>query len=114
MSVREIQQVTPVPRMVFVRPAVGRLEDLTSTCVSTLHHAADTFVLNNDDVSSFAVPPVEPPLLAIEYQQPAEEGLPPSPHCPCWRPQHYPLGRYQHPPPIVTMARKDPNGSPWI
>ena len=46
--------------MVFVRPIVGRLEDLTSTCVSTFHHAADTFGLNNDDVSAPAVPLQDP------------------------------------------------------
>ena len=47
--------------MVFVRPIAGRVEDFTSTCVSTFHHAADTFVLINDVVLSFAVPPVDTP-----------------------------------------------------
>ena len=78
--------------MVLVHPIVGRLEDLTSTCVSTFHHVADLFVLNNDDVSFFAVPLVDPPLLAIEYRQRAEEELPPL-HYQCWRSPHYPLGR---------------------
>ena len=82
MSVREPQQVTPVPKMVFVRPIVGRLEDLTSTCASTFHHAAHTFGLNNDDESLPAVPLVNTPsLLAMEYRQRAEEGCTPL-HCP--------------------------------
>ena len=109
---RETQQVPPLPRMVFVCPIVGRLEDLTSTCVSTFHHAADTFGLNTNDVSSFAVPPVEPPLLAIEYQQRPYEGFYPT----------FALSVLETPalsfwegstPSIVTMAAKDSNGSPW-
>ena len=60
--IHETQQVPSVPRIVFVRPIVGRLEDLTSTCISTFHHTADTFVLNNDEVSSPALPLVEPPV----------------------------------------------------
>ena len=63
MCTREAQQVPSVPRMDFLRPIVGRLEDLTSTCVSNSHHLVDTFGLNNDDVSSPAVPLVDPPFV---------------------------------------------------
>ena len=80
--------------MVFLCPIVGHLEDLTSTCVSTFHHAADKFGLNDDDVSLLTVHPEDPPfLLAIKYRggQRTEEGLPLP--CQCWRPPHYSLGR---------------------
>ena len=45
----------------FCCPIFGHLEDLTSICVSTFHHAADTFGQNNDDVSLRAVPLLDPP-----------------------------------------------------
>ena len=53
---RETQRVSPIPKVVFVRPIVGRLEDLTTACLTTFHHSADTFELNNEDGSLHAVP----------------------------------------------------------
>ena len=59
---RETQRVPPIPRVVFARPIVGRLEDLTTACLTTFHHsAADTFELNNEDGSLRAVPQLDPP-----------------------------------------------------
>ena len=58
---RETQRVSPIPRVVFVRPIVGRLEDLTTACLTSFHHSADTFGLNNDDGSLRAVPQLDPP-----------------------------------------------------
>ena len=57
----EAQRVSPLPRVVFVRPIGGRLEDLTHECLTTFGHSADAFVLSTDTVPSFAVPPVDPP-----------------------------------------------------
>ena len=76
---RETQRVPPIPRVVFVRPIVGRLEDLTTACLTTFHHSADTFVLKNEDGSLRAVPQLDPPpsLLAIECRQGNEERVPP-------------------------------------
>ena len=71
---RKTQRVPPIPRVVFVRPIVGRLEDLTTACLTSFHHSADTFELNNEDGSLRAVPQLDPPpLLAIEYQ-PGNQG----------------------------------------
>ena len=61
-STPETQRVSPIPRVVFVRPIVGRLEDLTTARLTTFHHSADTFALNNEDGFSLAAPQVEPPL----------------------------------------------------
>ena len=93
--VHETHQVPQVPKVVFVCSIVGRLKDLTTTCISTFHNAADTFVLNNDDVLYFALPPVEP--LSLCWQMNISNGqgkVYPRPplHCPFWRPQHYFLG----------------------
>ena len=74
---REAQRVSPLPRVVFVRPIGGRLDDLTHECLTTFGHSADAFVLSADTVPSFAVPPVDPPLLSIEYRNGAEERVPP-------------------------------------
>ena len=61
---RETQRVSPIPRVDFVRPIVGRLEDLTTACLTTFHHSADTFALNNEDGSLRAVPQLDPPIPA--------------------------------------------------
>ena len=61
---RETQRVSPIPRVVFVRPVVGRLEDLTTACLTNFHHSADTFTLNNEDGSLRAVPQLDPPISA--------------------------------------------------
>ena len=61
---RETQRVPPIPRVVFVRPIVGRLEDLTTACLTTFHRSADTFELNNEDGSLRAVPQLDPPFPA--------------------------------------------------
>ena len=58
---RETQRVSPSPRVVFVRPIVGHLEDLTTVCLTSFHHSADTFGLNNEDGSLRAVPQLDPP-----------------------------------------------------
>ena len=61
---RETQRVSPIPKVVFVRPIVGRLEDLTTACLTTFHPSADAFELNNEDVSLRAVPQLDPPIPA--------------------------------------------------
>ena len=61
---RETQRVPPIRRVVFVRPIVGRLEDLTTACLTTFNHSADTFELNNEDGSLRAVPHLYPPTAA--------------------------------------------------
>ena len=67
-----------VSKVVFVRSIVGRLEDLTIACLTTFHHSADTFALNNEDGLLLAAPPVDPPaLLAIKYRPGGQEGVPP-------------------------------------
>ena len=72
----ETQQVSPVPKVVFVRPFIGRLEDLTTTCITTFHHSADNFVLTNNYIPSFDAAPVDPPCI-LEYHQRVEERVPP-------------------------------------
>ena len=79
-SARETQRVSPIPKVVFIRPIVGRLEDLITACLTTFHPSADTFELNNEDGSLRAVPQLDPPpLLAIDSQvgNQGEAPLPP-------------------------------------
>ena len=111
MCTREAQQVPSVPRMGFFLPIGGRLEDLTSTCVSTFHHAADTFVLNNDDVSSFAVPLVDPPV-GNRVSAAGRGRVTPLPTLSVLETSALSFGEGPAPP-IVTMVRKDPKRSPW-
>ena len=73
------QQDPPVPKVVFVRPIVGRLEDLTTVRLTNFHHSADTFALNNEDGFLHAALQVDPSpaLLAIEYLPGSQEGVHP-------------------------------------
>ena len=67
---------------------MGRLEDSTTACLTTFHHSADTFKLNNEDGSLCAVPQLDPPpLLAIEYQPGNKEKDPPY-GVGCWKFSH--------------------------
>ena len=78
----EIQRVSLTPKVVFVRPIVGRLEDLTNACLTSFQHSADTIALNNETGLLLAAPQVDPPLatLAIEYRPMGQELVPPPPH----------------------------------
>ena len=75
----ETQRVSPVSRVVFVRPIVGRLEDLTTARLTTFHHSADTFALNNEDGLLLAAPQVDPPFpyLQLSIGQEGRNGYPP-------------------------------------
>ena len=108
----ETQRLSPIPRVVFVRPIVGRLEDLTTARLTTFHHsAADILALNNEDGFLLAAPQVDPPaLLAIEYRPGGQEGIPP-----LWgwfrKSQAYPLEMNQDPP-YSYNGRKGSKRSP--
>ena len=61
-----------------MRPIVGRLEDLTTACLTTFHHSADTFALKNEDGSLPAVPQLDPPPYSqLSIDREMEKGYPP-------------------------------------
>ena len=101
-----------MPKTVFVRPIVGRLEDLTTMRLTSCHHSADTFAMNNEDDLLLAAPQVDPPaLIAIEYRPGSQEGYTPLRGW-CRKSQTYLLGMKQDPP-TITMVGRDPNGLSW-
>ena len=74
----ETQQVSPIPRVVFVCPIVGRLEDLTTARLTTFHHSADTLSLNNEDDFLLAAPQLDPsPYLQSSIDRGVRKGYPP-------------------------------------
>ena len=107
----ETQRVPPIPRVVFVRPIVGRLEDLTTACLTTFNHSADTFVLNNEDGSLLAVPQLDPPHPCLHVTTDRESGKGTPLLGWFWESQAHTLGRSQDPP-YSYNGKKGPKRGP--